>query len=135
MGEENTCQVFDYESAMERCCDDAEFVVEMIEQFQARAASDLDEIEQACTAGDAESMTALAHRVKGAVATLGGMAARECAAQLEEMGRSGDLTRAPEMVQSLRTEIERFLQKSMEVLSQDLVGTESGGPGNADSGR
>ncbi len=70
---------------------DTDFVIELIAAFLADGATQLDEIEAALAAGDAEAVVRPAHTLKSASATLGAMRLAASARTLELAGRSGAL--------------------------------------------
>jgi HPt (histidine-containing phosphotransfer) domain-containing protein len=70
---------------------DTAFVIELIEAFLADSAMQLDAIEAAVAAGDAEATVRPAHTLKSASATLGAMPLSVAARTLEMAGRSGSL--------------------------------------------
>jgi HPt (histidine-containing phosphotransfer) domain-containing protein len=70
---------------------DTAFVIELIEAFLADSAAQLEAIEAAVAAGDAEATVRPAHTLKSASATLGAMPLSAAARTLEMAGRSGSL--------------------------------------------
>ena len=70
---------------------DTAFVIELIEAFLADSATQLDAIEAAVAAGDADALVRPAHTLKSASATLGAMPLSAAARTLEMAGRAGDL--------------------------------------------
>lgn len=70
---------------------DTAFVVELIEAFLADSATQLDAIEAAVAAGDAEATVRPAHTLKSASATLGAIPLSATARTLEMAGRAGSL--------------------------------------------
>ena len=70
---------------------DTAFVVELIEAYLADSAAQLEAIEQAWSAGDAEALVRPAHTLKSASATLGAMPLSVAARTLESAARSGSL--------------------------------------------
>jgi HPt (histidine-containing phosphotransfer) domain-containing protein len=70
--------------------------------FRADYPATLRKIASAIAAGDAERLRLNAHALKGALATVGSPAGRDAAFELEQMGRSGDLTRAGDAAATLR---------------------------------
>ena len=70
---------------------DTAFVIELIEAYLTDSATQLDAIESAVAAGDAEAVVRPAHTLKSASATLGAMALSVAARTLEMAGRGGSL--------------------------------------------
>jgi HPt (histidine-containing phosphotransfer) domain-containing protein len=71
---------------------------------------ELSQIASAVTAGDSALVASLAHRLKGAAANLSAEPLREIAAELEALGRGGDLEDAEAWVAQLNSEGGRFLR-------------------------
>jgi HPt (histidine-containing phosphotransfer) domain-containing protein len=63
----------------------------------------------AVRAADARETKEAAHSLKGMLQCLGALPAAACARDLEQMGRSGDIARAPAVLVALEREIEKFL--------------------------
>jgi HPt (histidine-containing phosphotransfer) domain-containing protein len=74
--------------------DDPEFVRELLETYLADVPAQLDEIEQAVVANEADALVRPAHTLKSSSATLGAMRLAAVARVLEMMGRSGTLDEA-----------------------------------------
>ncbi len=86
----------------------SKFVAKILQTFEQEAGSDIGSFEGAFALGDPAQVASVAHRLKGAAATIGAEAIRAEAAKLESMGRSGDLSQAQECVSRLRSEFERY---------------------------
>jgi len=65
-------------------------------------------LDAALASGDASEVQQGAHRVKGALLTLGAKAAADVAMRLEHMGRNGELTGGTELLAMLRQELTRL---------------------------
>ena len=76
---------------------DTAFVVELIDAFLVDSAPQLDAIDAAMAAGDAEALVRPAHTLKSASATLGATRLSAAARTLELAGRSGSLAGADAM--------------------------------------
>lgn len=66
-------------------------------------------LQEALARQDAKGAEAKAHRLKGVMGNIGGLAAREVAQQLETIGEQGNLASGPGLVKSLEQEIERVV--------------------------
>ena len=82
-------------------------LVELIELFLSDTSTRLRDISEAATAGDASSLEKSAHALKGSSQNMGAKRMGALCAELQELGRSGDLTRTPELVALLTAEFER----------------------------
>lgn len=69
----------------------------------------LSQLPDAITAGNAPESRRLAHSVKGAMRFFRAEIAQQCGLELEELCGTGDLTRAPELFERLKSEVERVL--------------------------
>jgi len=79
---------------LRRCAGKETFALRMLAQFIERSGDEVDEIEAAIERQDSVAVKALAHRIKGAAATLAAEQLRRCAAQIEECGKQADFDHA-----------------------------------------
>jgi two-component system sensor histidine kinase/response regulator len=98
----------DIESALTRFDGDKKFFEEMLEEFLKYMPPHLKTLSQVANEGDAKGVEREAHSIKGAAGNLGAKGIAELSLQLELQGRTGDLARAQEMLDNLRTEFKRF---------------------------
>ncbi len=66
-------------------------------------------LQEAMARQDAQGVQAKAHRLKGVMGNIGGLAAREIAQRLEAMGEQGNLAEGPSWVETLEKELERVV--------------------------
>jgi len=102
--------VVDFESLLKRCLGNRDLPKKLLAKFHARLPEELSQIASAVTAGDSALVASLAHRLKGAAANLSAEPLREVAAELEALGRGGDLEDAEAWVAQLESEGGRFLR-------------------------
>ncbi len=88
--------------------DQPELITRLLHTFQAEAQKDIDQLETAIAAQDPSTVTALAHRLKGSSATVGAEPLKLQAAQIEAIGRRGDLQQASAQMPALHNEFDRF---------------------------
>jgi two-component system, sensor histidine kinase and response regulator len=100
--------VFDERAALAYAGGDRRLLAEVITLFRSDYPSSLRQIDRAFRHGDSEALRMAAHRLKGAVATVGASAGRQAAAELEQRARAGDFNGAERAYANLRTEIERL---------------------------
>jgi two-component system, sensor histidine kinase and response regulator len=100
--------VFDERAALAYAGGDRRLLAEVIELFRSDYPSSQRQIDRAFRRRDSEALRMAAHRLKGAVATVGAPAGRQAAAELEQRARAGDFTGAERAYANLRTEIERL---------------------------
>ncbi len=101
--------VFDLDEALGRVDGDRELLAEIAGLFLADATPMLDAVRTALAAGDPERMGRAAHRLKGSVLTFGAARASGAAQAIEELGRSGRLDGAADLVRTLETEVRRLV--------------------------
>lgn len=85
---------WDRNFALEQAGDDDELLVELLDLLRMSSAGDLEKIKAAALAEDAGAMGDAAHSIKGAAASMGVVALRDVAYEIEKKGRAGDLEAA-----------------------------------------
>ena len=85
----------------------AEAVEEVIGAFLEDAPARLADLREAARAGESRAVSTLAHALKGGCGSLGAVEMTRLAAELEEAGASGDLTRVPELLDRLEKDFGR----------------------------
>ena len=109
MGEGPTDEAaVDREESLERVGGDPVLLRELAVVFLEDLPQKLAAMEAAIGRDDAEGLRGAAHSLKGAVSTFGAEPARVAALALEELGKSGDLAGAAEVLVRLKTEIARL---------------------------
>jgi PAS domain S-box-containing protein len=101
-------EVFDERAALAYAGGDRRLLAEVIELFHSDYPSSFRQIDRALQRQDSEALRMAAHRLKGAVATVGAPAGRQAAAELEERARASDFTEAERAYAKLRGEIEKL---------------------------
>jgi CheY-like chemotaxis protein len=102
--------VFDRQTALERVNGEEELLDEVIQLFLSDAPNRLAEARASLEKGDPNRLQIAAHSLKGAAGYVGAERTSAQAMKLEEIGRSGDLSRALDEFRQLEREIERFSQ-------------------------
>lgn len=92
--------------ALERLGGDEEFFAELVELFVAECPKLLSDIGEALRQEDSTGLEHAAHTLKGAVSNFEAERATELAANLESMGRTGDLLEAASTYVALEEEVE-----------------------------
>src|SRR5690606_33009924 len=110
--------VFDQRAALACTGGDRQLLGEIIELFRRDCPSMLANIVAAIRAGSAEDLRKSAHALKGALANVGGEAARNAAAELEDMGRAASLDGAPAVLARLE---DRLLALDRVLVSEGLA--------------
>ncbi len=99
----------DWSALRENCAGDEALVNEVLELFRAEADGLLQDVARAVGARDAVAVKRAAHRLKGALVSLGAKPSTEGARALEACGGTGDLTPAPALYAQLELEMSRLM--------------------------
>ena len=99
--------IVDYADLVARCDGDKVMMVRLIEKFKERSRQTYANLLACCKTGDAPGMALFAHALKGTSANLSAVKVSSLAAQLEDLGRSADLSTAEELAKKLGIELER----------------------------
>ena len=114
----------DLDALLHRCMGREEFREEILKKFTDKAREDLAGMEESARKRDAEQIAFLAHRLKGASASVSAGALSKAAGDLEELARSGDLVLVEEYLAGIRKEFENcegYLQE-MKLSAVDNTG-------------
>ena len=84
-----------------------DLLAELVELFVEDASARLESLREALNVGDADSIAKTAHALKGSAGNLGASRMTRVAAQLETLGRSGNLESAEDLLEQLRDEFEK----------------------------
>ena len=93
--------LFDLDEAVSRSLGRYELFRQMVGYFYAEADAIVARIREAIAGGNADDVAQLAHRLKGTILYLGSPPALKAAAQVERIGRSGQLATAGEALDRL----------------------------------
>ena len=101
-----TENVIDTEALLEELDDDKDMLQTMLQMFEKDAATRLPKLREAVNSGDAETVAAEAHALKGGVGNFFADSAFAAADALETAGRSGELTNAASLLTQLENQLE-----------------------------
>jgi HPt (histidine-containing phosphotransfer) domain-containing protein len=99
---------FDERAALAYCGGDRRLLKDVVRLFRADYPSSLRHIDRALQGRDSEALRLGAHRLKGAIATVGGSAGRRAAAEVEQAAHSQRFDEAGRAYAKLRREIEQL---------------------------
>ena len=85
----------------------AEMLSELTQMFSDDTRSALATLREAAKSGDASSVERAAHTLKGSSGSMGATRMAKISAELQDAGASGDLSRAPGLLELLEDEFER----------------------------
>lgn len=111
--------ILDLPSVLERLDDDRDLLKELAQLFLEQVPRQLSRIQQAVQAGDAKTLRDCAHALKGSAGTLAGMEVSRTAAELEKMGREGDLTDSRAACVALEAQLERLTAALQTLVESD----------------
>jgi two-component system sensor histidine kinase/response regulator len=97
--------IFDERAALSYSGGDRRLLKRVVTLFRSDYPTSLRRIDRALRREDAEALRLAAHGLKGAIATVGGTAGRQSAAELEQMARASDFERAGRAYATLREQI------------------------------
>ncbi len=98
--------VFDIEAALTHVEGDRDLLVEIVAMFRENCSDQMAQMQKAIKQADADALQRAAHRLKGAASSIGAMAVRASALELENSSRENDLIRAEQQWERLQTQIE-----------------------------
>lgn len=99
----------DWNALRENCAGDESLVQEVLELFRKESAGLLSDVHAAVKAKDAIAVKKSAHRLKGALVSLGAAPSVAAARDLERMGSEGDISRAEAGYSTLELEMSRLM--------------------------
>ena len=100
---------FDEQELLERVDNDWEFLGETVQMLATDGPALLREIRRAAEAGDALTVGRAAHALKGMISNFSAPAAHAGAAELERLGKAGDLSPAPQTLGKLESDLEALI--------------------------
>ncbi|MDY0169118.1 MAG: Hpt domain-containing protein [Thermoguttaceae bacterium] len=115
----STTAVFDEQELVARCMGNRDFARRILAKFQSRLRDDLAELKEAFLSGDAERVTIVAHRMKGASANVAAHVLRDRAAAIEQLARGQNLSAIQFHLQELQRECSHF-KESISLLGEGL---------------
>jgi signal transduction histidine kinase/CheY-like chemotaxis protein/HPt (histidine-containing phosphotransfer) domain-containing protein len=112
-------EVLDRSALYEQVGDEPELLLRVVQLFLADSRDVLSKLLEGLGAQDQDAIQRGAHRLKGALLTLGAKPAAEVALRLERMGREGKLDDAGGTLDELRRELAR-LEPELEALAREV---------------
>lgn len=109
--------ILDAEELLEEIDGDRELLAQMFAVFEPDADRRLKLIHEAVRTGDTATLMAEAHALKGSVGNFFATPVFETAYQLENMGRDGETTGAPEVLATLEQQVADLKQAIRELIA------------------
>ncbi|BCA54748.1 histidine kinase [Nitrospira sp. KM1] len=113
--------VFDFEQVLASLDGDQALFVELAVLFLEESPKELAAARAALDRSDAQSLATAAHRLKGSVLQFCAHSVSECAKQLEELGRSGDLATAGTAYRTMEVRLQELSDALNHVLAEGRV--------------
>ena len=110
-----TIEVINSDELLARCMGSVDLASHVLAKFLDRVPEDLDQLEKDLVASDRDAIIDMAHRIKGASASVAAPQLHEWAAEIERLGRDNRMAEIPSGIRQLRDEWSRFT-KSVETL-------------------
>jgi HPt (histidine-containing phosphotransfer) domain-containing protein len=101
-------QLLDHEKLLEACDEEAPFALRCLHVFVRETQADMDGIAAAFDKNDLFQVARLAHRIKGASASITAEFLREDAARLEILGYQQETAKACKCFEHMKSEFEHF---------------------------
>jgi len=123
--------VIDIKLLLERCSGSSTLALSILEELERQSASILADIRHGLARHSAEQCAKLAHLLKGSAGMVGADAIRNAAAELEKLGRGGELGKAESALAELQQQVDECIQQLPNVRSQV---SQNSSPSTAKSG-
>jgi two-component system sensor histidine kinase/response regulator len=108
-------------SLEKRCMGNRKLAAKALTKFETIVDADLQMLQQGIRDGDAKSVAASAHKIKGAAGNISAEDVRRIASEQEALGKQDQLVTAQASLEQLQSEVERFRQYLASALA-DLSG-------------
>ncbi len=102
----------DLEKFLERCMGDMTLLEKSLEAMERETCKQINALKDAISREDPTAVSKAAHSIKGMAATVCAETLTLLSAEIEKIGRSGDMARCKEKVAMLYIEVERCLQET-----------------------
>ena len=100
--------VFDREGVLDLVDGEVELLQELADMFLEDPPGQIELIQTALAANDAEAVQSVTHQLKSSIGNLGGRAAQEVVRKLEDASRESHLADADELFAKCQRELEQF---------------------------
>jgi two-component system, sensor histidine kinase and response regulator len=102
-------QVFDEKELLDRIDNDWEFLAETVQMLSTDGRALMAEVRRALDACDAAALGRAAHTLKGMISNFCSPTTQASAFAVENIGKEGDLSSAPEAVTVLETDLDALI--------------------------
>jgi len=102
--------LFDEKELLDRVDNDWDFLADTVQMLETDGRALMDEVRAAAAAaGDAAALGRAGHAIKGMISNFCSPAAHAAAAEVERIGKGGDLAAAPAAVDALGARLEELI--------------------------
>lgn len=108
-------------NAMENLDGDAELLQEVLEIFLEMIPEQLDELDASIQAGSATGLDSIAHSLKGSASNFCAVKFVETALRMEQLGKSGSVAGAPELMRQLREDFADIQKVQAAIVWEDVL--------------
>jgi HPt (histidine-containing phosphotransfer) domain-containing protein len=109
------------DSLLHRCSGKTELATKLISKFQNRIPQDLMELQQCIEDRDSVKLIDCAHKLKSVAASLGAESIQQVADKLQEIGRHDCLDEAPDQMDELRKQCDRFNEHFQSIAAHGIL--------------
>jgi two-component system sensor histidine kinase/response regulator len=104
------CVPIDVVSLQRRCMGNRKLAVKALTKFETLVNADLESLREGIRSGNAKSVAASAHKIKGSAGNVSAEEVRRIASDLEMLGKEDQLENAQASLEQLQAEVDRFRQ-------------------------
>jgi len=104
--------VLNFEELVQRCLGNLALAERLLTKFQDRFETDLMELEKVVLAGRGGEIAQVAHRMKGAAASMAASRLKELSARIEDLGRTDHGEDAVSCLEQLRREWKQYQESA-----------------------
>ena len=102
--------VLDYETLVDRCVGNADFAERILNKFMDRFDTDVEQLDRGLSQQNGEQVAQVAHRIKGAAASISAVEVSQVAADIERLARADQLEEVPAGLSRLQEAWARLVQ-------------------------
>jgi HPt (histidine-containing phosphotransfer) domain-containing protein len=109
--------LFDQNELLDRVDNDWDFLADTVQMLETDGRALMDEIRRAAATADAAALGRAGHAIKGMISNFCSPATHAAAADVERIGKAGDLAAAPAAVETLGARLEELISGLTEFLA------------------
>lgn len=98
-----------FDQLLQRCMGNVDFADRLLTKFISRLPGDVDELKSSIQQGSPDEVARVAHRIKGACASVAADRMKDVAEELEAEGRGGQIDEPMDWMDRIESEADRLL--------------------------